>query len=63
MTATPRYPRDLFETTAPAKSIPSSAEAPMLELLKALLTEALAAGPDVATADASTEVDHDEDHG
>ena len=63
MTATPRYPRDLFETTAPPKSIPSSAQAAMLELLKALLTEALAAGAHDATDDADKEADYDEDHG
>ena len=62
MTATPRYLRDLFETTAPPKSIPSHAEAAVLELLKALLTEALAAGTDAATGDASKEADHDQDH-
>ena len=63
MTAAPRYLRDLFETMAPPKSIPSSAEAPMLELLKTLLTEALAAGADDATDEADKEADHDEDHG
>ena len=42
MTDTPRHQRDLFETPAPPKSIPSNAQAPMLELLEALLTEALA---------------------
>ena len=42
MTDTPRHQRDLFETPVAPKSIPSNAEAPMLELLEALLTEALA---------------------
>ena len=44
MTDTPRHQRDLFETLVAPKSIPSSSEAPMLELLKAPLTEALGAG-------------------
>lgn len=35
------YQTDLFETPAQPRSIPSHAEIPMLELLKALLTEAL----------------------
>jgi hypothetical protein len=61
MTDTPRHQRDLFETPTPPKSIPSSAEAPMLELLEALLTEALA-GDNAEARDASKEADHDEDH-
>jgi hypothetical protein len=61
MTDTPRRQRDLFETPVAPKNIPSSSEAPMLELLKALLTEALAAA-DVGAGDASKEADDDEDH-
>jgi hypothetical protein len=61
MPDTPRYQRDLFETLITPKNIPSSSEAPMLELLKALLTEAL--GADVVGArNASKEADDDEDH-
>jgi hypothetical protein len=57
----PRHQRDLFETPVASKSVPSSSEAPMLELLKALLTEAL--GADVVGArNASKEADDDEDH-
>jgi hypothetical protein len=52
MPDTPRYQRDLFETLITPKNIPSSSEAPMLELLKALLTEAL--GADVVGARASS---------
>jgi hypothetical protein len=61
MTDRPRYQRDLFETLIASKSIPSSSEAPMLELLKALLTEALGADV-VGTRDASKEADDDQDH-
>jgi hypothetical protein len=61
MTDTPRHRRDLFETLAPPKSIPSNAEAPMLELLEVLLTEALA-GDNAKARDVSKEADHDEDH-
>ena len=43
------------------KSIPSSSEAPMLELLKTLLTEALA-DVVVGACDANKEADDDEDH-
>ncbi len=61
MTDTPRHQRDLFEIPLVPKNIPISAEAPMLELLKALLTEALAA--DTAEArDMSKEADDDQDH-
>lgn len=56
----PRYQRDLFETPAAPKSIPSNADAPMLELLKALLTEALAV--DAEASDVSKEAGDDEDH-
>jgi hypothetical protein len=61
MTDTPRHQRDLFETPASPKSIPSNAEAPMLELLEALLTEALA-GDNAEARDVGKEADHDEDH-
>lgn len=61
MTDTPRHQRDLFETLVAPKNIPSSSEAPMLELLKALLTEALV-DEVVGARDASKEVDDDEDH-
>ena len=61
MTDTPRHQRDLFETLVAPKSIPSSSEAPVLELLKALLTEALA-DDFVGARDASKEADDDEDH-
>jgi hypothetical protein len=60
MTDTRRHQRDLFETPAPSKSIPSNAKAPMLELLEALLTEALA-GDNAEAHDVSKEADHDED--
>ena len=61
MPDTPRYQRDLFETLITPKNIPSSSEEQMLELLKALLTEAL--GADVVGArNASKEADDDEDH-
>lgn len=55
------YQTDLFETPAPPRSIPSHAEIPMLELLKALLTEALI-GDNAEARDVSKEADHDEDH-
>ena len=58
MTDTPRHQRDLFETPVVPKSIPISAEALMLELLKALLTEAVAGSP----VDESEEAGDDEDH-
>jgi hypothetical protein len=61
MTDTPRHQRDLFETLVAPKNIPSSSEAPVLELLKALLTEALA-DDFVGARDASKEADDDEDH-
>jgi hypothetical protein len=61
MTDTPRHQGDLFETPAPPKSIPSNAEAPMMELLEALLTEALA-GDNAEAPDVSKEADHDKDH-
>ena len=60
MTDTPRHQKDLFETLVLPKSIPISAEALMRELLKALLTEALAGA--VEARDVSKEADHDEDH-
>lgn len=61
MTDRPRHQRDLFETLIAPKNIPSSSEAPMLELLRALLTEAL--GADVVGArDARKEAGDDEDH-
>lgn len=61
MTDTPCHQRDLFETPVAPKSIPISAEAQMLELLKALLTEALAGGP-VEAGDVSKEAGDDKDH-
>ena len=61
MTDKPRHQRDLFETPAAPKSIPSSAEAPMLELLEVLLTEALAGENDDAN-DARKEAGDDQDH-
>ena len=61
MTDKSRHQRDFFETPAAPKSIPSNAEAPMLELLEALLTEALA-GDNAEARDVSKEADHDEDH-
>jgi hypothetical protein len=60
MTDTPRHQRDLFETPVIPKSIPISAEALMRELLKALLTEALAGA--VEASDVSKEAGDDEDH-
>ena len=60
MTDTPRHQRDLFETPVVPKSIPISAEALMRELLKALLTEALAGA--VEASDVSKEAGDDEDH-
>jgi len=60
MTDTPRHQRDLFETPVVPKSIPLSAEALMRELLKALLTEALAGA--VEASDVSKEAGDDEDH-
>jgi hypothetical protein len=57
----PRHQRDLFETPVAPKSIPSSSEAPMLELLKTLLTEALA-DVVVGARDVNKEADDDEDH-
>ena len=61
MTDRPLYQRDLFETLITPKDIPISIEALMVELLKALLTEAL--GADVVGArNASKEADDDEDH-
>ena len=60
MTDRRRHQRDLFETPAPPKSIPSNAEAPMLELLEALLTEALV-GDSAEARDVSKEADYDED--
>ena len=62
MTDRPRYQRDLFEPPAAPKSIPSRAEAPMLELLKVLLTEALA-GDNADANDAKKEAGDDQDHG
>ena len=61
MTDTPRHQRDLFETPAPPKSIPISAEAQMLQLLETLLTEALAGRP-VEAGDVSREAGDDKDH-
>jgi hypothetical protein len=61
MTETPGRQRDLFETLIAPKNIPSSSQAPMLELLEALLTEALGADV-VGVRDASKEADDDEDH-
>ena len=61
MTDTRRHQSDLFETPVPPKSIPSNAEAPMLELLEALLTEALA-GDNAEARDASKEAGDDKDH-
>ena len=62
MTATPRHQKDLFETPEEPKSIPINAEPQMLELLKALLTEALAS--DAADAHgAKKEAGDDQDHG
>lgn len=61
MTDKPRHQRDLFETPAVQKSIPSNAEVPMLELLKTLLTEALA-GDNAEARDVSKEAGDDEDH-
>ena len=61
MTDTPRHQRDLFETLVAPKNIPSSSEASVLELLKALLTEALA-DDFVGARDASKEADDDEDY-
>lgn len=61
MTDRRRHQRDLFETLIAPKNIPISSEAPMLELLRALLTEAL--GADVVGArEASKEAGDDEDH-
>jgi len=61
MTDTPRHQGDLFETPVVPKNIPISVEAQMLELLKALLTEALASGP-VEAGDVSKEAGDDKDH-
>lgn len=61
MTDRPRHQRDLFETLIAPKNIPSSSEAPMLKLLRALLTEALGANV-VGACDASKEAGDDEDH-
>ncbi len=61
MTDKPRHHRDLFETPAPPNSIPSNAEASMLELLKALLTEALA-GDNAEAHDVRREAGDDQDH-
>jgi hypothetical protein len=61
MAATARHHRDLFETPEEPTSIPISAEAQMLELLKALLTEALAID-NAEAGDLSKEADHDQDH-
>jgi len=61
MTDTPRHQRDLFETPVVPNSIPISAEAQMLELLKALLTEALAGSP-IDAGDVSKEAGDDKDH-
>ena len=61
MPDTPRYQRDLFEKLITLRNIPSSSEAPMLELLRALLTEALGANV-VGACDASKEAGDDEDH-
>jgi hypothetical protein len=56
-----RHQRDLFETSAPSNSIPSNTEASMLELLKALLTEALT-GANAEAHDVSREAGDDQDH-
>jgi hypothetical protein len=61
MTDKSRHQRDFFKTPAAPKSIPSNAEAPMLELLETLLTEALA-GDNAEARDASKEAGDDEDH-
>jgi len=61
MTATARHHRDLFEPPEEPTSIPISAEAQMLELLKALLTEALA-GDNAEAGDAKKEIGDDQDH-
>ena len=62
MIDTPGCQSDLFEMPTVRRSIPSQAQVPMLELLKTLLTEAIAA--ETAAADApSREAEHDEDHG
>ena len=60
MTDTPRHQKDLFESPVLPKSIPISAEALMRELLKALLTEALAGA--VEASGVSKEAGDDEDH-
>ena len=56
-----RHHRDLFDPPEVTTSIPISAKAQMLDLLKALLTEALASGNGQAS-DASKEASDDEDH-
>ncbi len=61
MTATARHHRDLFEPPEEPTSIPVSAEAQMLELLKALLTESLAGG-NADARNAKKEVGDDQDH-
>ena len=60
MTDTSRQ-RDLFETPVAPKIIPISATPQMLELLKALLTEALTGSP-INAGDMSMEAGDDEDH-
>jgi hypothetical protein len=61
MTDTPRHQRDLFETPVAPKIIPISAAPQMLELLKALLTEALTGSP-INAGDMSMEAGDDKDH-
>ena len=61
MTDSRRHHRDLFDPPEVTTSIPISAKAQMLDLLKALLTEALASGNSVAS-DANQEAGDDQDH-
>jgi hypothetical protein len=61
MTNTSRRQRDLFDPPVAPNSIPITVQGLMLELLKALLTEALTGGPAEAGV-VSEEVGDDEDH-
>ena len=61
MTDSRRHHRDLFDPPEATASIPISAQAQMLDLLKALLTEALASGSTVA-GNANQEAGDDQDH-
>ncbi len=62
MADTARRQRDLFESPPTSTSIPIDAQRQMLELLKELLTEALASGSVDVDDDVDKEGGGDQDH-